>query len=511
MCGIAAVIGKKNTQELTSILESIKHRGEANYFNESVSFDNACLGMNRLAIVDEEHAQQPIFSEDGRYACVLNGEIYNYKDLQTDLKNEGVTFKTNSDTEVLVNGYAKWGAEKLLECVRGMYAFMVFDTQTSEFFAARDAIGIKPLYWAQVGKRFYFSSEIKGLTHFKDVEEIKLFPPAHYMKNGKLIRFWDMPSRDIDKVSMRVRGLFDQAVKRRVDTDLPIAVYLSGGIDSTAVLATAQKYHNDITAIIVGNEDSEDRKVATRYCKENNITFCIKETPSEEELLENIPNVIRIVESFEPNLIRQSSIAYYVAQTAADEGFKVVLCGEGADEIFGGYPESSLAESDDEEFEVMTRFLSDLHRSQLQRVDRTSMHFTTEVRVPFLDRDLLDYVLTLPAKGIKILKKNDEIVAKYVLRKAMSDRLPDYIVNRKKVVFSEGAGYKGNHPTEGLFSNLLSQKVSDEEFNFYITKYHDWNLKTKEEVFYFKEFVKNNYHKATFNKERMATNKIHTL
>lgn len=516
MCGISAIVGKGqvNTVELQSMLSPIAHRGDKKYFNENNIFSGCALGMNRMAIVDRKNAKQPMASMDGRYYIVFNGEIYNYKEIRKELVEKGYEFKTDSDTEVLVNGYAEW-REKVLEKVNGMFAFFIYDTQTESFFAARDPIGVKPLYFAQNSKeRYYFASEIKSLVNLSGVKEIKLFPAGHYMMNGKLKRYFSLPNKtkanlNEDIIIKEIRSLFDNAVKIRVQTDLPIAVYLSGGIDSTAVLATARKYHPDVTAIIIGNLESSDRKVAVKYCEENKIKYIVKSPPNEEELFKNIKEIVRITESFEPNMIRQSALSYHIAKTAKEAGFKVILCGKGADEIFAGYPEFTKLKNCQQIENKINKFVSDLHRTQLQRVDRTSMYFTTEVREPFLDKNFLKYVLEIPA-NLKIKNVGGKTITKYILRKAMEDRLPEYIYNREKVVLSEGAGYKGNQKVGGLFYEIIDKLLSDKEVNTYKEKYSEWKLENKEDVYYFKHFLSFGYPKALFNQKRTIVNKINT-
>jgi len=517
MCGISAIIGnkKQSSKKLEAMLKTIACRGESNHFNESADFGLCVLGMNRLAIVDREKAKQPITSADGRYVIVFNGEIYNYKELRAELKQLGSSFNTDSDTEVLVNGYNIWGSD-MLSKLRGMFAFFIYNKKTNDFFAARDPFGIKPLYYAKDEEgTYYFVSEIKAITQIENVHKVELFPPAHFMLNGELKPYWKVPENinsnfTEEQFVQKIRDLFDQSVKRRVQTDLPIAVYLSGGIDSTAVLATARKYHNDVTAVIVGTKEATDRIGATKYCEENNIKYVVKEPPNEEELAKSIPEIVRLTESFEPNMIRQSAVSYYIASAAAEKGFKIILCGEGADETFAGYPEFTQGLSDKEIEEKIRQFVKDLHRTQLQRVDRTSMAFTTEVRVPFLDLDLADFVLQIPAK-YKIVERNDKQITKYIFRKAMEDRLPEYVFNRDKVVLSEGAGYKGNQKIRGLFYDIVSSKVSSGELAEYKTKYASWNLETKEEVYYFKFYKDFGYLKAEFNQQRTAVNKVNTL
>lgn len=516
MCGIAAIIGKnkQESKRLENMLTPIAHRGEKKYFNESADFGTCVLGMNRLAIVDRERAKQPISSSDGRYHIVFNGEIYNFKDLQKELKEIGYSFSTDSDTEVLANGYAAWG-EKLLDKISGMFAFFIYDSKENTFFVARDPFGVKPLYWAKdEEENYYFASEIKSLVGFKEIEIVNLFPPGHFMDNGELKKYFAIDTKSDENITEeiavnKIRELFDHSIKIRTQTDLPVAVYLSGGIDSTAVLATALKYHPDTTAIIVGNEQSTDRETAVRYCEENNIKYIVGVPPTEEELAKTVPEIVRMTESFEPNMVRQSTISYFIAKTAADNGFKIILCGEGSDEVFAGYPEFSVLKTPEEIKNKISSFLSDLHRTQLQRVDRTSMAFTTEVREPFLDKDLMRFALAIPTT-LKIKSEGNKIVSKYILRKAMQDRLPKYIYDREKVVLSEGAGFKGNKKIGGLLYDITNSKISETEFRELKDRYSDWNLETREEGYYFKNYLEFGYDKAVFNQKRTTVNQINT-
>ena len=434
--------------------------------------------------------------------------------MQKELIEKGYTFSTDSDTEVLVNGYQEWD-EKVLDRISGMFSFFIYDKENNGFFAARDPIGVKPLYWAKDEKEnYYFASEIKSLASLKQIEKVKLFPAGHFMRGSKLERYFNLPTEVDSKITEqeaigKIRELFDHSIKIRVQTDLPVAVYLSGGIDSTTVLATARKYHNNITAVIIGREGSTDRELAVKYCQENNIKHIVGTPPTEKELSKTVAKIIKITESFEPNMVRQSTISYFIAKTAADNGFKVILCGEGSDEIFAGYPEFTTLNGAKEIENKITEFLSDLHRTQLQRVDRTSMHFTTEVREPFLDKDFLKYVLQIPTE-LKIKEVEGKVTTKYILRKAMEDRLPDYIYNRDKVVLSEGAGFKGNQKIGGLLYDFTNNKISDKDFKKIQEKYKEWNLETKEEAYYFKYYIKYGYLKAEFNQKRTTVNKTNT-
>ncbi len=516
MCGIVTIIGNttQDAKRHRSMLAEISHRGEPDFFNESRNLGTCILGTNRLAIVDLERARQPMVSCN-RYYTVFNGEIYNHIELRRELERFGYVFATDSDTEVIGSAFDCWG-NGFVKRLRGMFAFVVFDVKKNSYFAGRDPFGIKPLYYSvdEFGK-LYFASEIKALSRIEQIKKIRMFPPGSYMRDGVLKKYWNTPKpvkNTLNKqdVVRSIRKYFDEAVKVRVQTNLPVAVYMSGGVDSTSVLVTARKHNTNVTAIIFGSEFSFDRITAVRFCKEQNIPYIAVTPPTEKEMFKLVPEIVRITESFEPNMIRQSAVSYFISQVAAKHGFKVVLCGEGADELFAGYPEFAEMKCGREIDRNIKKFVEDLHKTQLQRVDRTSMFFTVEVRVPFLDKIFAEYALKIPAI-YKVNADGQKITTKHVFREAMKDRLPDYIVNREKVVLSEGAGFGGNQQYGGLFYNLACSQITDTEFVEYKKKYSSWNLRTKEEVYYFKYFLKYAYSKAVFNKKRTMVNKTKSL
>lgn len=546
MCGIGAVING-NVQNLEDLMEPVRNRGET--FNENITLDDSvALACNRLKIVDEENGKQPQANENDTVYAVFNGEVYNFLSLRKELEKKGHTFRTHCDTEVLVHGYEEWGIE-LPKHLDGQFAFVVFDKNKNKFLAARDHFGVKPLHCARNGSTVYFASEAKQVIGLSD--RIEIVQPGYVIINDGARRYYQLPAveskESLDEIVEKIRHLFDESVRKRVQTHLPVAVFLSGGVDSTAVLATARKFHPDITAIVMGNiEDSEfsdvleimplnsgasgqsplstvesgmisehaqkppycqkrqcnmppsqravfDASVALKYCKEQGIPFIHKKAPSEAELFELVPKIVKITESFEPNMIKQATLSYYLAQLAKKHGFKASLCGEGADEIFAGYPEFLTCSAD----EVKQRsydFFRDLHMTQLQRVDRASMYHTLEVRVPFLDKEFVEYCINLPPE----LKVRDGIT-KWILREAMRDRLPGYTADRKKVVLSEGMGLKGNSLENGLFTELASAQISDAELHFYQRNFPRYRIQTKEEAYYFRYYLQAGYAKIAFS------------
>lgn len=515
MCGIAAIFGKKIPKKefwIKRSLDVIEHRGYS--LNELMVFDNCVLGANRLQIVDRDNARQPLENEDSTIFVVLNGEIFNHEQLREELVKKGHSFRTRSDTEVLVHLWEEYKEDMVNKIDSEMFAFFIYDKKKNIFFVARDPYGVKPLYYAidNLGN-YHFASEIKQLTQFKEIDEVKFFQPGCYMLNGKLRGYHSMPKEN-DKINedekiiiKKLRKLFDEAVKKRVNTDLPIGVFFSGGLDSTAVLATAVKYHNNVTAFVVGHPSSPDVLVAKRYCKENNIPLVYLDPPTEEELSKLIPEIVYITESFEPNMIRQSAVSFYISKIARQYNLKIILCGEGPDEIFAGYPEFKNCENEEEISKKINIFIKNLPRTQFQRVDRTSMHFTLEVRVPFFDTTFVDYAIRIPSK-LKVKTINGKKVTKWILREAMKDRLPEYIAFREKVVLSEGAGYKGNQLIGGLFFDIVQKKIKEEEFQEIKRKFSKWNITNREVAYYFKIFAKHLFTKAIFNQERPMVNAV---
>ncbi len=512
MCGIGAII-EGDVSSIRRLMLPIRSRGEIENFNENKKIGNTILSCNRLKIVGRKSGKQPLTNETDELFAVMNGEIYNHKSLRKELHSKGHRFKTRTDTEVLVHGYEEWGVG-MLEKLEGQFSFVIYDSKDKHYFAARDHFGIKPLYIAKEEKTTYIASELKQLVGIaENIEEIS---PGHYVLNGKIRKYYspsetqdhhgndeaqDIP---INEAVKTIRELFDKAVKKRIDTDLPIAVFLSGGIDSTAVLTTARKYHDKVAAIVVGNHwdsDDSDYQVAIRYCQENNIPVIARHPPSEEELFREIPEIIRISESFEPNVIKQTGLSLYLSKIAKEYSFKVVLCGEGADEIFCGYPEfRDVHES--QVNKLSKEFLDSLYKTQLQRIDRTSMAHTIEVRVPFLDKDLVEYVLKLPA-NLKVRGR----VTKWILRKAMEDRLPKYVTERKKIVLSEGMGLKGNSLKRGMFSEKIARIITEKELAESRKIFEKFRMDTPEEAFYMKIYDQLGYSKLRFSGRCRANNK----
>jgi asparagine synthase (glutamine-hydrolysing) len=316
-----------------------------------------------------------------------------------------------------------------------MYAFVIYNKTSNTFFAARDHIGIKPLYYAKYNGNYYFASEQKCILPF--AENIETFMPGFYSDNGIEKQYFhlskDPIEMDENTMITTFKKLFYDAVKKRVDTDLPIAILFSGGLDSGAVIHVAKKYNKNITAFTIGFKDSSDVKVAKKYCKEFNIPHYIYEL-KEEELINIIPEVIYKSEFFESIDIMDTCIGYFSYKEVKRRGFKVALCGEGSDELLAGY---DLFQEFDNKSELMDYRVHNLHRTDVQRVDRSSMMNSVEARVPFLDKEFLSFAYRIP---MHMKLKNG--ISKWILREIFKDDLPGYIVNRKKIRMPDGSGLK---------------------------------------------------------------------
>jgi len=493
MCGIIGIFGKNDTYNRAhQALEKITHRG-SNVF-ELEYFENGALGANRLPIVDRQYGKQPKSNETKDVFVAQNGEIFNYKQLKRELTEKGHKFETNSDTEVLVHLYEEYGKEMIYKIDSEMFAFVVYDKKTNAIFAARDPLGVKPLYYAfdKTGQ-IYFASELKQLSFFDDIDKIYNFPPGSYYLNGKIKKYFRLKTENKFKDENKLVGLLEEkivsAVRKRVDTDLPIGVFLSGGVDSSLIMEIATRLHPDVTAIILGFPGSPDYEFALKLCKERNYKYHIVRPDVDYE--KELDNIIYHLETYEPLIIRQSFSLDICSREAQRLGLKIVLVGEGSDELFGGYNEFSFLPSNliNKGCLFLTESLSSGH---LLRVDRMSMKHTVEVRAPFFDKQIIETALQIDG-NLKIKRENHQITTKYIIRKLAENFLPDYIAWRYKVPFSNGAGmnvgsnYKVQDgdvakivlrkPEANLPENILKKYVIETlEEKYYLSKFTDFNF-----------------------------------
>lgn len=505
MCGITAIFGNhKNKEEyVKTSLNKILHRGTA--VLEYKIFDKGALGANRLPIVDREHGQQPLSNENDTIFAVQNGEIFNYSELKILLESKGHKFKTDCDTEVLVHLYEEYGTEMVKHLDSEMYAFIIFDKKKDNFFVARDRFGVKPLYYATYKNDYYFGSELKQLAQFEFITEIKLFPKGNYMFNGKLSPYYELRySNDITNLELAKRKLTElivDAVKKRVNTDLPIAVLLSGGVDSSLIMEIATRYHKDVTAFILGKPGSSDYDVAVQLCKDNNYKYQI--IYPDVDYGKEFEKLIYHLESYEAQVIRQSFALDILSKAVVRAGYRIALVGEASDEIFAGYNEFSRLEYQDIN-KGCFMITNDLERSHNMRVDRMSMKHTLETRAPFFDTKVVEFSMKIDGR-LKIDRVNHQITTKYILRKIAQDFLPEYVAWRYKVPFANGAGMNVGFNFKSQDGDVAKAILANNKpinKNNAIEKY---GFVTDEELIYFNKYSDFQYIKLFHNEQRIIT------
>lgn len=476
MCGIAGVFQRPASQIVKTMVKNIAHRGPDGH--GVMDRPNGTLGHTRLAILDVAGGHQPMGFQDT--TIVFNGEIYNYRELKRKhLANLHV--KTHSDTEVLIHLYRTFGP-KCVELLDGMFAFAIEDH--GELFLARDPIGIKPLYYgtSDDGQHFFFASEIKALVGL--VNRIQEFPAGHwyhsrtgwqkYYRLEETIRpFEGTESEALPAIKSTLR----EAVYKRLLADVPVGVSLSGGLDSSIVTTLAREETEGLHSFAVGVEGSPDL-AAARHMATYLDTIHHEHVYTEQDMAEALPQVLYYLESFDPALVRSAIPNYFLARLASQH-VKVMLTGEGADEVYAGYDYLSQYETPEPLQAEMLHITNALHNTNLQRADRMSMAFGLEARVPFLDVGSIALAMGLPASW----KLHRERVPKALLRQAFSEDLPAEIVNRPKAKFSKGAG------SSELIAQQAVEAISDAEFTAECQRLRkDWeyDLQNKEALHYYR-------------------------
>ncbi len=503
MCGIIGIFGNNNSKKRAhQSLEKITHRG-SNIF-EVEFFENGALGANRLAIVDRENGRQPKHNEDRSIFVAQNGEIFNYKKLKKELEEKGHRFKSDSDTEVLVHLYEEYGPEMVKKIDSEMFAFVIYDKKNNKIYAARDPLGVKPLYYAyDKSGQLYFASELKQLSFFEDIEKINNFPPGSFFYNGKIKKYFKLKTSNTLTDESKTISLLEknivEAVAKRVDTDLPIGVFLSGGVDSSLIMEIAARLHPDVTAIILGYPNSSDYEFATRLCKERKYKYHIVRPDADYE--KELDELIYHAETYEPNVIRHSFSINICAKEAQRLGLKIVLVGEASDELFCGYNEfSSLPENAINNGSLM--LVDNLNVGQLQRVDRMAMKHTIEVRVPFLDKNVVETAMKISG-NLKIKRENHQITTKYILRKLAANFLPDYIAWRYKVPFSNGAGMNVGNNYKSQDGDVAKAVLNKPEENISEASRRRYPVTTREERYYLSKFSSYGFDKLIGSEKRL--------
>jgi asparagine synthase (glutamine-hydrolysing) len=468
MCGIFTVLDIKGDpvelrKQALGHVKRLRHRGPD--WSGVYSDNRAVICHERLAIVDITHGAQPLVDQDTGRVLAVNGEIYNHVSLRSGKLEKPHKFQTESDCECLLYLYDELGPE-FVKLLNGIFAFVIYDPRDGDFFIARDHIGINPLYWGRDGEgNLYVSSEMKAMCDICPTVEI--FPPGHYYKasEGKLVKWYkpawaaegSIPKGEADLGLLR-RALED-AVKRQLMSDVPYGLLISGGVDSSIIAAIAAKHAEKrvetgekdrawwprMHSFSVGLPGAPDAKFARKVAdhigsQHHEITFSV------QEALDAIPDVIYHLETFDVTTIRAGTPMYLMSRTIKAMGIKMILSGEGADEIFGGYLYFHKAPNPTEFHEELVRKISMLHLYDCLRANKAMMAWGVEARVPFLDPEFLDVAMGIDPKHKMIRKdegrpRQEQRMEKYILRKAFEGWIPDEVLWRQKEQFSDGVGY----------------------------------------------------------------------
>ena len=481
MCGIVAEHGRSDPAALERMLERLKHRGPDD--QGSVSVNGSWLGHQRLSIVDLESGKQPLVSGDGDLWLVGNGEVYNHLDVRVRLDED--TFQTSSDNEVALHLIDDGGPKALAE-LNGMFAFVVAG-EDGRFVAARDPVGIKPLYWAHRNGSVRFASEM----HAYDDDwrpYVEPFPPGcSWTPQHGLVRFASaVPDRPVDPppapedILPGTRDVLIDAVKRQLMGDVPVGVFLSGGLDSSLVAAIAAKVLADrgetLQTFAVGSDGSPDLAAARRVADYIGSQH-YETTYTAEDALKSLPQVVRAIESFDPGLVR-SAVPNFMLSRLTVQHVKVVLTGEGADELFAGYEYMQEFQEPDALHAELVRTLRNLHNHNLQRCDRVTMAHGLEARVPFLDQKVIEWAMRIPAE-LKI--SGPDRPEKKLLREAFEGWLPHDLLWRVKAEFGDGSGARD------ALSSAVEAQVSADEFEAERNAVTP-PLRTREEAYYHRIF-----------------------
>lgn len=476
MCGIVATFGEgpDSTEEALTALaqDHLSHRGPDD--SGVRSSGRAVVAHTRLAIVDVSGGHQPMERDGGRRLLACNGEIYNHRALRRTLSNRSL-LASDSDSEVVLHLFAEMGS-RLVSQLDGMFAF--FATDGDDFLAARDPFGIKPLYFGEDDSGvLWFSSELKVL-HGR-CRGISALPPGTFMDGSRRITPWFEPAwahaRGVrwDAQPEDLLARLEHAVVKRLMSDVPVGVFLSGGLDSSLVAALARRHLPRLQTFAVGIEGSPDlaaaRQVAVVLRTEH-----YERVYTLQEAVARLEEVIYHLESYDPALIRSALPCFFVSELAARH-VKVVLTGEGADELFAGYGYMARIPDSDSLHRECARLLRGLHSMNLQRVDRMTMAHGLEGRVPFLDVGFADWAMSLDPQ-LKL--RHADQPEKWLLRAAAAKRLPFAIAMRPKLEFSAGSG------SEGPLEAYAHVRVSDGELASAPQRFPVDPPRTKEELLY---------------------------
>ncbi|ABI71453.1 asparagine synthase B [Shewanella frigidimarina] len=501
MCSIFSILdiktdASKLRQVALEMSKLLRHRGPD--WSGIYADDKAILAHERLSIVDVDHGAQPLISLDGNIVLAVNGEIYNHKQLKAQLGDK-YQYQTNSDCEVILSLYQEYGCD-FLDKLNGIFAFVLYDKAKGTYLIGRDHMGIIPLYTGlDSSGNFYVASEMKALMPVcKTVAE---FYPGQYLysADGKPTQYYHRDWRDFDAVKdnpasiEELREALEAAVKRQLMSDVPYGVLLSGGLDSSVISAITQTYakhriENDgetgawwpqLHSFAVGLAESPDL-VAAQKVADAIGTIHHPIVYTFQEGLDAIKEVIYHLETYDVTTIRAATPMYLMARKIKAMGIKMVLSGEGADELFGGYLYFHKAPNAQAFHEELVRKLDKLHLFDCLRANKAMAAWGLEARVPFLDKEFIDVAMRINPEA-KMSK--DGRIEKHILRQAFEHKLPKEVVWRQKEQFSDGVGYSW---IDGLKAHA-AENVDDVQFANAKFRF-PYNTPESKEAYFYRSF-----------------------
>ena len=498
MCGIAAILNVKEQsaelrQKALRMSQKIRHRGPD--WSGIYCGGSAILAHERLSIVDPESGGQPLYSPDKKVVLAVNGEIYNHQEIRRRYAGR-YDFLTGSDCEVILALYREKGID-FLEDLSGIFAFVLYDEERDEFLIARDPIGVIPLYIGyDSGGTVYVASELKALEG--QCERYEPFLPGHYYwsKESVMKRYYKRDWFSYEQVRdnaasvTAIRDGLTDAVKRQLMSDVPYGVLLSGGLDSSVISAIAEKFSEHriednsktkaywprLHSFAVGLKGAPDLAKA-RLVADHIGTVHHEINYTIQEGLDAIRDVIYFIETYDVTTVRASTPMYLLARVIKSMGIKMVLSGEGADEIFGGYLYFHKAPSAQEFHEETVRKLSKLHLYDCLRANKSLSDWGVEGRVPFLDKEFLDVAMRTNPQA-KMCP--GQTIEKKIVREAFADLLPEEVAWRQKEQFSDGVGYSWID----TLKQITTEAVTDEQMAHAAERFPVNPPKNKEEYYY---------------------------
>ncbi|MBW8192163.1 asparagine synthase B [Neiella marina] len=510
MCSILGILDIKSDvselrQQALQLSKLMRHRGPD--WSGIYTSDNAILAHERLSIVGVENGAQPLLNPSKTHALAVNGEIYNHKELEANLGID-FQFQTRSDCEVILALYQEHGIN-FIDKLNGMFAFVLYDEEKNSYLIARDHIGIIPLYigWDEHGN-FYVASEMKSLTPV--CNRVETFPPGHYLDSttGEFTRYYNRDWHSHDAVKdnessvAELREALEESVKSHLMSDVPYGVLLSGGLDSSVTSAIAQKFSKRrveddekseawwprLHSFAVGLKGSPDLIAAQKVADHigtvhHEIHFTVQEG------LDAIRDVIYHLETYDVTTIRASTPMYLMARQIKAMGIKMVLSGEGADEIFGGYLYFHKAPNAQEFHEELLRKLDKLNLFDCLRANKAMSAWGVEARVPFLDKKFMDVAMRInPAD--KMCGSNGKM-EKHILREAFAHLLPESVAWRQKEQFSDGVGYSWIDTLKEMTdSEVTDQELASAEYKFPI------NTPDSKEAYFYRRIFEEHFGKV---------------